>query len=336
MRKSILGSFDGVNKKDEAYDIQYIYYKDIVPMKKNRELRNVEELAEDIFEDGLEAPLIVNEMKDSDKYMIIAGHRRYTAICMNIEKGDLKYEKIPCHVKTYAEDDATRRKILNNIQTDGYTPGEMLGVIEELKDVYQRKKEQGDKIPGRIRNLLAEDVGLKPSQVGNYEKVLNNGSEEVKELVKNEEIPLNVAVELVDLPHEEQVMFVEANDEIDLKTVKEYKEEVSLDQGEDFQEEDLLEDNCYDEVKDEEQISEFSKEEESNASFGMTEVLEELKNIQKSCGLLMEKVSYAELDDKVIAVSENKQVEITLNKILQVIYTNINKSHDVIEKLIKD
>ena len=70
-------------------------------------------MAEDIAEDGLDHNLLLTKIDDEDyKYEIVAGHRRFMAICLNIERGDT-YEYVPAKVKNYDEIDALRRLHLN-------------------------------------------------------------------------------------------------------------------------------------------------------------------------------------------------------------------------------
>lgn len=74
---------------------------------------------------------------------------------------------------------------------------------------------------------------MKKSQVGNYEKVINNAVDEVKDKLKDNEITLSEALEIVEMDDENQLKFVENSDgDISLKTIKEYKEalnEIELD-----------------------------------------------------------------------------------------------------------
>ncbi|WP_279007021.1 ParB/RepB/Spo0J family partition protein [Thomasclavelia cocleata] len=227
MVSSILGAFEGVKtKKKNKDDIQYIYYKDIRPAQKNRDTGDITELAEDIAEDGLDHNLVLRKIDAEDFiYEIVAGHRRYLAICHNIQNGDLTYEYIPAKIKEYDDVDAIRRLHLNNINGKPYTPGEMLTAIEDLKGVYRIKKERGEKVPGRVQELIAKDIGLGKTQVGNYEKVINNAIDPVKELVKNNEITLNEALEISEMDDDNQIKFIEnANGDISLTTIAEYKD----------------------------------------------------------------------------------------------------------------
>lgn len=227
MAKSILGEFkktSDLKKLSFQNHIENIHYKKIRPAKKNRGLRRIDELAQDIAEAGLENSITVRKIEDEEyDYEIVAGERRYTAICKNIDNGDLTYEYIPAKVVNIPELQARKRLILNNYQNDPLTVSEKLDAIEELKAILQEEKKQG-LITGRLQDIIAGELGLKKSQVGNYEKVINKATPEVREKIKTGDMPLKVATELVDLNDEDQLMFVEENNDLTIKSVKEYKD----------------------------------------------------------------------------------------------------------------
>ena len=227
-KKSILGEFmQSSAGKKLGFDnhIKNIHYTKIKRPERNRELRRIDELAEDIREDGLENNLLVRTIED-DRYEVelIGGERRYSAILRNIEHGDRTYEYIPCKVLTMSDIDARKRLILNNMENDPLTNAEKLEAVEELKEIYKAKKEAGENIPGRIQTIIASEMGLKKSQVANYEKILNHASEEVRESIRKEELPLDAAVTLVDLDEEEQRRFLNEHDTYSKKAVESYKE----------------------------------------------------------------------------------------------------------------
>ena len=227
-KKSILGEFmQSSAGKKLGFDnhIKNIHYTKIKRPQRNRELRRIDELAEDIREDGLENNLLVRTIED-DRYEVelIGGERRYSAILRNIEYGDRTYEYIPCKVLTMSDIDARKRLILNNIENDPLTNAEKLEAVEELKEIYKAKKEAGENIPGRIQTIIASEMGLKKSQVANYEKILNHASEEVRESIRKEELPLDAAATLVDLDEEEQRRFLNEHDTYSKKAVESYKE----------------------------------------------------------------------------------------------------------------
>ena len=227
-KKSILGEFmQSTAGKKLGFDnhIKNIHYTKIKRPQRNRELRRIDELAEDIREDGLENNLLVRTIED-DRYEVelIGGERRYSAILRNIEHGDRTYEYIPCKVLTMSDIDARKRLILNNMENDPLTNAEKLEAVEELKEIYKAKKEAGENIPGRIQTIIASEMGLKKSQVANYEKILNHASEEVRESIRKEELPLDAAATLVDLDEEEQRRFLNEHDTYSKKAVESYKE----------------------------------------------------------------------------------------------------------------
>ena len=227
-KKSILGEFmQSSAGKKLGFDnhIMNILYTKIKRPQRNRELRRIDELAEDIREDGLENNLLVRKI-ENDRYEVelIGGERRYSAILRNIEHGDRTYEYIPCKVLTMSDIDARKRLILNNMENDPLTNAEKLEAVEELKEIYKAKKEAGENIPGRIQSIIASEMGLKKSQVANYEKILNHASEEVRESIRKEELPLDAAVTLVDLDEEEQRRFLNEHDTYSKKAVESYKE----------------------------------------------------------------------------------------------------------------
>lgn len=226
-KKSILGEFMNVKQMAFQNQIENIHYTKIKRPNKNRELRRIDELAEDIREDGLENNLLVRKLED-DVYDVelIGGERRYSAIMKNIESGDMTYEYIPCKVVTMSDVDARKRLILNNMENDPLTNAEKLDAVEELKEIYKLKKAAGEKVPGRIQSIIAEEMGIKKSQVANYEKILNHASETVRESIRKDELPIDAAVALVDLNDKEQEKFLEENDSYSKKTVDTYKAEL--------------------------------------------------------------------------------------------------------------
>lgn len=232
-RKSILGEFIKNDFKQMAFDnqIENIHYTKIKRPDKNRELRRIEELAEDIREDGLENNLLVRKIEDS-KYdvEIIGGERRFSAIILNIEQGDMTYEYIPCKVVTLSDLDARKRLILNNNQNDPLTNAEKIEAVEELREIYRAKKAAGEKVPGRIQQLIANEIGVGKSTVANYEKIINNAVPEVRELIKKDDITIEAAVSLVDLDDDEQKKYVDENKSYNKKDIEAYKDEIKVDQ----------------------------------------------------------------------------------------------------------
>ena len=151
----------------------------------------------------------------------------------------MTYEYIPCKKVRLSDLDARRRLILNNHENDPLTAAEKLEAVEELREIYRAKKAAGEKVPGRIQELIANEMGIKKSQVANYEKVLNHASEEVREKIRDESISIDAAAALVDLDEEEQNEFLETAETFSRKDVDAFKDTVMKKQH--FNEEDELE-----------------------------------------------------------------------------------------------
>ena len=288
MAKSILGAFmnEDLGKYNFNNQIENIHYTKIRPAKNNRELRNIEELAEDIAEDGLESNLVVRKIEDNTfEYELIAGERRFTAIKTNIEKGDMTYEYIPCKIVEVDDITARKRLILNNIQADPFSDAEKLEKIAELKEIYKELKASGQKIPGRIQKLIADDLGMSKSQVGNYEKILNNAIPEVREKIKDGDMTISAAAELSSMDDEEQQQFIESNDNFDLKAVRQYKEELEEDEAV----EDLY--AAYDDYDEYEAI-----EDEEADIVGASPVVESLLAIKRHIGYLETELTGTEIE----------------------------------------
>lgn len=60
-----------------------------------------------------------------------------------------------------------------------------------------KKKKKGEKINGRLREKIAEDMGISSAQVGNLQKISNNLSEEEREQLDNNEITMKEAENIV-------------------------------------------------------------------------------------------------------------------------------------------
>lgn len=184
-------------------------------------------LKEDIETNGLNTCLRVRKLSENHKlytrtqpYQILVGHRRYRALaessinfvdCKIIDCDDLEAEKI------LITDNMTARKI---------SPGEQLEAIRRLKDLFKKEKQEGS-LPGRISHLIAQETGLSKSQVGNYEKILNNASDKTMSAIKDGTLSIKGAVSLCELDEDEQDEFIEDYEDEDIK-VSEVKKHIDI------------------------------------------------------------------------------------------------------------
>lgn len=115
-------------------------------------LPDIEDLAEDIDRQGLIHSLAVAKIS-SEKYKLISGHRRLTAIKLLIENGKWNNETVPCYVITAKKSDAEMNLdliMLNHTQRK-YSDSDIFKEHEELKKIFSQLEADGVEIKGRLR-----------------------------------------------------------------------------------------------------------------------------------------------------------------------------------------
>lgn len=191
------------------FNVQYIDIKDIERNKKNfYEIVNVDELAEDIKMNGLNHNLVVRKL-DNGKYELISGERRYTALTQLVEQGNEIFALVPCKVIEANDIDSEIIFIQANAQTRELTEIEKLEQVKRLTELYKTKKKNGEKVPGKIREIIANDLKLSPTQVGRYERINKNLIPELKEILENGNLTIANASEFSSLSEDNQKVILE-------------------------------------------------------------------------------------------------------------------------------
>ncbi|MFR2317269.1 ParB N-terminal domain-containing protein [Terrisporobacter sp.] len=191
------------------FNVQYIDIKDIERNKKNfYEIVNVDELAEDIKMNGLNHNLVVRKL-DNGKYELISGERRYTALTQLVEQGNEIFALVPCKVIEANDIDSEIILIQANAQTRELTEIEKLEQVKRLTELYKTKKKNGEKVPGKIREIIANDLKLSPTQVGIYERINKNLIPELKEILENGNLTIANASEFSSLSEDNQKVILE-------------------------------------------------------------------------------------------------------------------------------
>lgn len=191
------------------FNVQYIDIKDIERNKKNfYEIVNVDELAEDIKMNGLNHNLVVRKL-DNGKYELISGERRYTALTQLVEEGNEIFALVPCKVIEANDIDSEIILIQANAQTRELTEIEKLEQVKRLTELYKTKKKNGEKVPGKIREIIANDLKLSPTQVGRYERINKNLIPELSEILKSGGLTIANASEFSSLSEENQKVILE-------------------------------------------------------------------------------------------------------------------------------
>lgn len=145
--------------KDSKNDILYIDVNkiDVNPNQPRRTFDEdaLKELATSIKQYGVVQPILVRKTAD-DRYMIVAGERRYRASRM------VHLSTIPAIVREYSDAEVKEIALLENIQRQDLNPIETAKAMRELMDVYSWTQEE-----------LADRIGKSRSNVANTLRLLN-------------------------------------------------------------------------------------------------------------------------------------------------------------------
>ncbi len=154
----------------------------------------LQELADSIKKHGVIMPIIVN--KSGDRFMIIAGERRFRASKL------AGLSKVPVIVKNYSDRQIKEISLIENLQREDLNPIEAATAMQSLMTDY-----------GLTQEELAERIGKSRSAIANTLRLLNL-SQEVVKMVVNGTLSAGHARALISMPAPDQVKLAE-------KTVKE-------------------------------------------------------------------------------------------------------------------
>ena len=170
-------NINGSNKPENNSDDTGIGVKEVMigkiepdknqPRKKFSE-DELNELASSIKEHGIIQPLLVE--KNKDKYVIVAGERRWRAAKI------AGIKKIPIIVGEYDEKEKTEIQLIENIQRQGLNPIEEARAYRELIEDYNLKQDE-----------LAKSLGKSRTAITNTMRLLNL-SDKVQEMIIEDKI----------------------------------------------------------------------------------------------------------------------------------------------------
>ena len=185
---------------------------DIVPNAENSiyEIGDVSMLKADIAERGLRSPLEVLPAHNG-KYMLLAGHRRWTACCALTAEGVTGFEVLPCVIhQSQGADDDLIALITSNATARELTDGERLRQYIALKQALERKKAAGS-LGGRVRDEMSRITGAGTGTLGRLNAIANNCVPEVLAMVEHGEITMTRAYECSKLYKVQQVTYAKNN-----------------------------------------------------------------------------------------------------------------------------
>lgn len=213
-----------VNKENniKKFNITQIHINDLVPSANNfYSIEEIEELKNTIELLGLQQNLVVKKI-EGGMYKIIAGHRRYYSMLRLYQEGNKNFKYVPCKVE---EDDELKnelRLIITNSTTRDLTDWEKIHQARRLKELLTEYKER-EKIPGRVREIVADILNVSATQVARMESIENNLIDDFKEEMKEDNVKISVAYELSKLPEEKQREVYKEHEEKSNITIKDIK-----------------------------------------------------------------------------------------------------------------
>ena len=180
------------------------------------DINRIEEFSETILgQGGVKDNLVVRPLDDGG-YEIISGHRRKAAVQYLLDNGENISRYLPCLVQSYDDnDDKLLDIVLLNVSSRQISDSEMWKSYELVNEILMRKKEAGEKF-GRVKNKLAEYLGVSTAQVQKMKNIEHNAIEPVIEAVEHGEISISTANEIAKLDDYEQEKLTESG----LSTVK--------------------------------------------------------------------------------------------------------------------
>lgn len=284
-------------------EITYIPRAEIYKNPKNEySISDIENLADLIYVMGLREPLGVKP--EGSGYKLIEGERRLTAIDKLITDG--KWEgDIPCiirekelkvNVDVLSDEEKEILEIAGtNAGQRKYSEADYLFEVEKLEPIYKKLKasgigeftyesDTGDKITQSLtgkksRELLAERLNVSPAQVGKISKVANNGTEELKEAVKEGTANIAVAAEIASMEKEDQKRLIEQHQKENGKGIINKKDVEAFKNGK------SLESNTYTYILDDKEFMKLTKKirkslKSEPKTMGREEYLDVLKKIR--------------------------------------------------------
>lgn len=222
----------GVSELDTGREqITYIRL-DLIDSDPNNfyQLSDIDNLAANIELCGLQQPIRVRPIPDTDRYMIVSGHRRRAAIELLAKDNPEKWDEVACIVSRDVVSPALQQLqlILANSNTRKMSDAEISEQAEQTeKLLYQLKEEEGYEFPGRIRDYVAEIVGASKSKLARLKVIRERLDDGWQPAFKKGKLNESVAYELAQMPKADQAIILQArgdNGYLDAKCIKAFRE----------------------------------------------------------------------------------------------------------------
>lgn len=226
-------------------EIVYLHVSKLVPNEKNfYSQEQIEERAESIAQIGQLSPIRVIPIEDG-KYRIYSGESRYRALSLLYSQGKHAgyaaciiddFEKIKKKIYdetgTELNDDEIERLMIiePNAQTRSYTEADKMKEASEKRELYRKLKRKGldevlgTSLKGKVRDIVAESMGISSTQAGQYLAVADKGTDELKEVMREDRIKVDAAYVVAQQDEETQKEIIEETKDKERVTKKDVEE----------------------------------------------------------------------------------------------------------------
>lgn len=171
------------------------------------QLSGLDELASNIALLGLQQPLRVRQNpEDSQRVIIVSGHRRRAAIQQLVEEGRTDLKEIPC-IREQSADSAVLqelRLIYANSDTRVLTSAELGRQAARVEELLYLLKEEGMEFPGRMRDHVAEACRVSAPKLARLKVIRENLVPEYMTIWEQDKLPEMTAYALARMPAEFQ------------------------------------------------------------------------------------------------------------------------------------
>lgn len=207
-------------EKEETFRIERISIDRIIPNQKNEySIQGIEELKFSILHNGLKQNLEVTD-NGNGTYSLLSGERRYTALKGLVEDCYEQFRLVPCLItdihksssfldengkEILTDDDKEMLSILTtNAEGRQYTDADRAFQVRELKKIYTKLADGGVKLPGKMSQLIADELQMSKAQVERINYIESHGSNELKEKFNGGAISIRAANEVAHLSPAQQ------------------------------------------------------------------------------------------------------------------------------------
>lgn len=130
-------------------------------------VRDVDALADNISVVGLQQPILVRPGQEAGRYTVVSGHRRLAALAKLAEEDPDKWAEVPCIVEADNASPALQqlRLVYANANTRQLTSAEIGEQAAQVEQLLYQLQEEGYEFPGRMRDHVAEVVGVSRSKL---------------------------------------------------------------------------------------------------------------------------------------------------------------------------